>query len=289
MNRNEMVKNQGMSLVELLVSVAVLGLAMVGILALMNASARYFSSSNREVEVQQELQTTFAMVSNMISEANSTSKFTWSSDSTIIRGKKYAYAIVKSGSKLYAKEFNLSSQTPTTSITGNNDENLLADHVDSFNIITTNYDDGYVTLSMKVKYGSREAAMTKNIFMRNSGKERVDFLGQCDATAAAGSGRVVTFDIKQNTGAPIAANTSGVICVKIAAGNDWTVSKSGVSVTSCTINDVSYNRVSGTVTIYVKSNASWAAGDAGKITVSLTLGGSATIARDKCRVISISK
>ena len=63
-------KNQGMSLVELLVAVAVLGISMIGIVALMNLATRDYSNSNKEVEVQQELQTTFAMVSNMIVDAN---------------------------------------------------------------------------------------------------------------------------------------------------------------------------------------------------------------------------
>ena len=54
---------------------------------------------------------------------------------------------------------------------------MRADRVETFSLDTSHYDDGYITLAMSVKYGTRTAAMTKNVFMRNAGKEVKDFLG----------------------------------------------------------------------------------------------------------------
>ena len=288
--------NQGMSLIELLVSVAVLSVAMVGILALMNASAQYFSHSNKEVEVQQELQATFSLVSAMIEEANNPQRFEWNATNkeVIIRGKSHSYAIKLSGTKLYAKEF-LPTDTPTTSITGSNDANLLADHVTGFSINTDKFDEGYVILAMTVKYGKREAAMTKNIFMRNSGKEKADFLGQCNASSATVNGRKVTFTIEQNTASTISSGTAGVITAKIAAGSGWSVSAADVKIKDasgasvCSVSKVSYNNISGVVTIHCTSSAAWEKGANHKITVEITITGGGTITSSNCRILGIRK
>ena len=106
MNEDKMIRNQGMSLVELLVSVAVLGIAMIGILSLINLSTKYYSNSSKEVEVQSELQTTFAMVSNMLVDANAGVTFTSSSKKAVIANRTKKYVVQLSGTKLYAKAFN---------------------------------------------------------------------------------------------------------------------------------------------------------------------------------------
>ena len=272
-------KNQGMSLVELLVSVAVLGIAMFGIVGLMNLSTRYYSNSSKEVEVQQELQTTFAMVSNMIVDANESVTFDASTNRAKIVNKTKKYIVQLSGPNLYAKEFDVSA--PEDDI--RSADNLLADRVQTFSLDTSHYDDGYVTLAMSVKYGSRTAAMTKNVFMRNAGKETKDFLGQCDVTVAqdgADASKLV-FTIKQNTGSTISNGTKMVIKVKMGTAS----SLSSVSGTGLTIGATHYNLVTGEVTAHVTVSGAWADGGTKEIKVKV----SGAVSKDDSRLLSIGK
>ena len=272
MSDNCQVKNQGMTLIELLVSVAMLGIAMIGIISLMNLSTKYYSNSSKEVEVQQELQTTFSMVSNMIVDANVGVSFDAANNKATISSKTKRYVVELSGNKLYAKEFG-----PTGALTDiKTSANLLADRVESFSINTSHYDDGYVTMAMKVKYGTREAAMSMNVFLRNSGKEKADFFGQCD-TSVSGS----EFTITQNTGSTISNGTNMVIRLKVATvGSISSVSSAGLSITSR-----SFNPVTGELTIHCSKSGAW--NDGSSIVITVT--SSSAINADNSRVLSISK
>ena len=278
--RNSLVKNdQGMSLIELLVSVAVLGIAMVGILGLMNLSTKYYSNSSKEVEVQQELQTTFSMVSNMIVDANESVTYDAANKRARIVNKTKKYIVELSGRNLYAKEFNAAdSETDIKK-----PENLLADRVKTFSLDTSHYDDGYITLAMSVEYGSRNAAMTKNVFMRNSGKEVKDIFGQCDVDVTVDSGDTskLIFSIKQNTGNPIVSGTKMVIKIKMGTSG----SLSTVSGTGFTIGSTSYNRVTGELTAHVTVSGDWASESSKEIKVKVS--GAVTV--DESRVLSIGK
>lgn len=162
----KVVKNQGMSLVELLVAVAVLGLAMIGITALLSFSAKYFASSSKEVEIQSELQTTFALVNNMVVDANVS--ITYSSGKAVITSTKATYVVQLNGTKLYAAVYNPADSTAIAAgPVDSNDTNLIADHVDEFSINTSHLSEGYVTLHMKASYKGREAEMARNVFLRN--------------------------------------------------------------------------------------------------------------------------
>ena len=257
MNEDKMIRNQGMSLVELLVSVAVLGIAMIGILALINLSTKYYSNSSKEVEVQSELQTTFAMVSNMLVDANAGVTYTSSSKKAVIANRNKKYVVQLSGTKLYAKAFNATDAESGII----NDNNLLADHVEYFVIDTTHYDDGYVTMGMRVKYGKREASMTKNVFLRNTGADVGDFHADCVETeeeVTVGTNKAVKYTLVQNTGASIPTNAMITFRFKLAVGNrdinsDSFYVLSGLSSTA----DIHYNKITGVLTIHVKTNGAW--------------------------------
>lgn len=257
------VRNQGMSLVELLVSVAVLGIAMIGILALINLSTKYYANSNKEVEVQSELQTTFTMVSNMLVDANSGISFTTSGSDKIaeITNQKTKYVVRLVGKRLYVKEF-----TPISSAVlniQNDDANLLADHVESFVIDTTHYDDGYVTMGMSVKYGSREATMTKNVFLRNSTVDVGTVYANCTVTSekveVSGKNRV-KFTITNKTGADISGNIT--LQFKLNGYKSDTVGTitavTGLNTIGGTTGSYSFNRVTGALTVHCSTSSTWA-------------------------------
>ena len=170
MIEEKMVRNQGMSLVELLVAVAVLGLAMIGITALMGFSAKYFASSSKEIEIQSELQTTFALVNNMVVDANVSITYEPATKKATIVNSTTTYVVQLSGTKLYAKSYGpgASSTDIASGPVDSAGTNLIADHVDAFSIDTSHKANGYVTLYMKTSYGGREAEMARNVFLRNA-------------------------------------------------------------------------------------------------------------------------
>lgn len=285
MNEVKTIRNQGMSLVELLVSVAVLGIAMIGILSLINLSTKYYSSSSKEVEVQSELQTTFAMVSNMIVDANAGVTYSSSTKKAVISNRSKKYVVQLAGNKLYAKAFNASDTE--TSITSDN--NLLADHVEAFLIDTTHYDDGYVTMGMRVKYGSREASMTKNVFLRNNGADVGDFHTDIveteeQVTLSAGT-KAVKYTLVQNTGAAISANKEITVRFKLNIGNK-NITK--IEKISSNLNETitfNYNKLTGVLTAHLKTSAAWDNG--GNIIFRVV--GSADISPDDICITAISK
>ena len=285
MKKWQVEKDQGMSLVELLVSVAILGIAMVGILALMNLSTRYYSNSSKEVEVQQELQTTFSMVSNMIVDANVSIEFKASENRAIIKTKEKRYEVHLSGRNLYAKEFLASAGTEDIDTAAN----LLADRVEAFSIDTSHYDDGYVTLAMTVKYGTRVASMTKNVFMRNAGKEKKDFLGQCETTVEAdgSNSKKIYFTVEQDTGESISGSTEMVVKVKMGtAGSSVSVANaSGADVSISVVGTPYYNPVTGVVTVHIKNSTGW---DDGK-SIKFSVTSSGDVDDDECRILTIGK
>lgn len=260
MNEVKTVRNQGMSLVELLVSVAALSVAMIGILALINLSTKYYSSSSKEVEVQSELQTTFAMVSNMLVDANCGVTYTSSTKKATIANKTKKYVVQLVGNSLYAKEFGASEAE--TSITSAN--NLLADHVESFLLDTSHYDDGYVTMGMRVKYGSREASMTKNVFLRNTGADAGDFHDQVTETESEetiSAKKVVKYTLVQNTGASIPTNTDITIRFKLSVGNKDINSVTALSgIAAISANNIHYNKITGVLTVHCKTSGAWSSG-----------------------------
>jgi len=170
MIEEKMVRNQGMSLIELLVAVAVLGIAMIGITALLGFSSKYFANSSKEVEIQSELQTTFALINNMVVDANVSITFDSGSKKATIVNSTTTYVVQLSGTKLYAKAYD-SSATAAEIAAGpvdTNGTNLVADHIVAFSLDKTHIADGYVTLHLKASYSGREAEMARNVFLRNS-------------------------------------------------------------------------------------------------------------------------
>ena len=281
MNNEHIARDRGMSLIELLVSVAILGVAMVGIIALLNLSTSYFSNSSREVEIQQELQTTFALVSNMLADANGTVVYTGSADHSTatahIADTNNDYWIVKNEQKLYAVKN--PADTSTSEIT--KDQNLLADHVDKFLLDLSHIDDGFVTLSMESSYGNRHASMSKNVYLRNSGKERAEFLSQCTVGSSISDNKKgISFDITQNTGADIGEG-SIVIRIKLSVYTSGatehqtiTFADSGTTLSGdIIIESQSFNPVTGEVTLHctIPESKSWKEGVDGKVTCTVAL------------------
>lgn len=169
--------NQGMTLVELLVSVAVLSILMGGAMALMRQAATYHGQSSREVEIQNQLQTAFVQISNLMIDANIGIEYDSSRERMISCHNDFYYVVEKHDEKLYVDQVNYTSAATTvdmklqearTYVMTPTDNHLLSDRVATFLVDTSGQDEGYVVLAMRCTYQNRTAYLSQNVFLRNS-------------------------------------------------------------------------------------------------------------------------
>ncbi len=148
-------KNQkGLSLVELMVTIAVLSIVLIGIVQFMTTISRYYSKQNQSINVHNELQTTFNFIGDKIKVATKVESLsngviiTTQTDSGVVKE-----TFRKDGNKLYYYA------------NGTGDKELLTEYVVDFKATPK---EGYTILYMKLKDMSTEEQMEQNIYMRNA-------------------------------------------------------------------------------------------------------------------------
>lgn len=165
-----MKKNKGFTLVEMILTLALISIVMVGVVAMMRSSSIFYLNGYKEVNLQEEAQIASAQIENMLIDSRSN--------------------ISSLGSGVY--EIHLSDGTDVTLCHDNTNKKLLcknvstgdyeplADYVDSFEItgiynsatMSKDLADNYVTVSMKMGYpeGSGladEYTLDKDVYFRN--------------------------------------------------------------------------------------------------------------------------
>ncbi len=166
--------NKGLTLVELLVSVAVLSIVTLGIGGLLRLAAVQYSNASRETEVQNLIQTTVASIKNSIVDAkevvfnNSDKELTLINDTGYAKYKKigdciyYADGVFSEGiSESERKNIALNAAVSTAQ------ENLLSDHVAKFFVDTNSIALGMVELQVEIRYMERTKYLAQNVFVRN--------------------------------------------------------------------------------------------------------------------------
>ncbi len=171
-------KNAGLTLVELLVSIAVLSIVTLGVGGLLRLAAEQYSNATKETEVQNLSQSVFASVSNSLEDV--AIDVTFSGGRLTIVNNDGIILFEKDGDKLYYDEQaytslgvaadadNDAKKTAASSATiGKDEENLLADHVAVFSVDTSTKDQGFVVVSLTINHHERTKSMVQNVFMRN--------------------------------------------------------------------------------------------------------------------------
>ncbi len=168
--------NKGMSLVEMLASVTILSIVMAGAFWMLSVMSKSFTQSQREVELQNSVQSTYNIVSDLIQEAN----ISGSGDSVEFSGNTatiHVDSISPAGAaveKFYLLTLNTSDhclylgEDDTVANISGNAANLLARNVDSYSIDTSTLNNGYVVLTMTCKIADKTSTITQNVFLRNS-------------------------------------------------------------------------------------------------------------------------
>ena len=172
------VKNSGLTLVELLVSVAVLSIVTLGIGGLLRLAAEQYSNATKETEVQNQTQSVFASVSNALEDV--AIDVTFNGSRLTIVNKDGCIMFELDNGILYYDEKNYVTDlfmaeddddskkaVAASAVMSKNTANILADHVTAFSVDTSTKDQGFVVVSMTVTLHERSKSMVQNVFMRN--------------------------------------------------------------------------------------------------------------------------
>lgn len=177
-------KNKGLTLVELLVSIAVLSIVTLGIGGLLRLAAEQYSNATKETEVQNMLQSTVASLSNQLADAALGVHFDNTKKQLTIVNKDNYVKFELNGTVLYydektyvaaSSDEDKNNEARAASV-GKNQENVLADHVQSFYVDTSTSDKGLVVLTVDIRYYERSKKLVQNVFLRNRGGEKSTFV-----------------------------------------------------------------------------------------------------------------
>ena len=168
-----MKNNKGYTLVELLISLALLSIIMLEIFGVMQNSSKLFSNGTYEVELQTEAQQVIQQLNELMIDCNNTVSANFNSltnsDDIIISFNEAKYTIVLSkdnpsvsyGNLYYTKE----------DLTGGGDSTpgpiLMAEYVNSISLNCLDYKNNFVTLSVSMNNGKYSYVANQAIYFRN--------------------------------------------------------------------------------------------------------------------------
>ncbi len=189
--------NKGFSFIEMLVSVTILSIIMLAIGWILSTMSKNFADTQREVELQNSVQTTYSVVSELIMESqvidsennnktvavkkDGTTSVTSSANKAVItvedplvslNSKEYTVVLVKDAGKDTGNLY-LYEKADLTAYNADKSPYLLSKNVKTFKVDTTPIASGYVILEIELKYGSRTAQMKQNVYLRNSNKSNL--------------------------------------------------------------------------------------------------------------------
>lgn len=171
----ERIRNQGFSLVELIVSIAVLSIVTLGVGGLLRLAAEQYSNATKETEVQNLTQSTVASLTNAMEDVALDISFDTSTKTlTIVNNLDYIKFRL-SGSTIYYDKHNYTSASTdaekiaeaATGTVGTSIDNVLCDHVETFSVDTTMKDNGMVVLNLTVLFKERSKSLIQNVYLRN--------------------------------------------------------------------------------------------------------------------------
>jgi uncharacterized repeat protein (TIGR02543 family)/prepilin-type N-terminal cleavage/methylation domain-containing protein len=169
---------KGLSLVELVATVAIISLVAAGVSVAVVSASRNYSKGNSEVALQQDVQTVTNILNNIIVDSKIARNYADASDAEGASNDKLfvyttdgsAYQIQLSGGILYYGKTTYAPDAftvlPTSSMV------QLADHVETFTADTTTYGSDYsvkFVLKMNSPTNGREMETTFSVTSRNAG------------------------------------------------------------------------------------------------------------------------
>lgn len=194
MKHNKVIQNEkGVTLIELLLSVAIFGIVMVSLFSFMTIISRQYSKANNEINVQNEVQTLTTHLQNLITSADTNIGI--SGDKLFMIDDSYFEVIEYDAAKEYIyyysvtqlsvpddemddyknlddrddklnKAISIVAAHPITSIEDNLSTYLMTEYVSEFTI-SPNLTDNYVAINITLTRDRVSYSAAKNIYLRN--------------------------------------------------------------------------------------------------------------------------
>lgn len=188
------INNQGFSLIEILVSLAIAGVMMVGVYTIMNSSANSYRSTNKDINVQMEAETTSNFMYEMLLEATEVEvldKSVAGNDCKVVVIKNNVYNEDSAGNKVANPMYNFivynnndkkmyytkadgngvtySDDFVNSSVSGViDDTKLLAENVDEFTMKPSKLKANTpMTFSVTIKDGNKSFTAGNSVSTRN--------------------------------------------------------------------------------------------------------------------------
>lgn len=164
--------NEGMTLLELVISMAITAIVLTMIIMMIGTAARSFRKTNEGVNLQLEAQAVINQLNNLVMEASVIKP----SDTEVAPNSRYLlatpnyyYAIVHKDaeSKLYLIQVEANAHTSLDDadvVIPTDEANLLAEYVDDITITPVGKK---VTINLDMKLGDRDFSLVKRVMMRN--------------------------------------------------------------------------------------------------------------------------
>ena len=176
--------NNGITLLELIISMAISVIVVLMIVSLINTSFKVFRKTNDRVNLQMESQTSMNQLVHLIIESKNVTDAVIKQSDVDIRYQinrltgYHDYAILwrKDVKKLYLVELIPTVSVPIPTIDDINfdseedfdQEYLLAEYVDEFSITTVGEDAALKRIVLHMALGDEEYEITKEITLRNA-------------------------------------------------------------------------------------------------------------------------
>jgi len=169
------IDNKGMTLIELIISIAISTIVMLMIVSFINGATKGFRRANDEVNLQMEAQTTINQLNNLALEAMDIYVTTIGENEKIRYIIKISdtefYIVIHKNDKLYLTQKTSEAGAETIAADDVNDAlNLLTEYVDNFEIEINNSTGkvDFVTLKLTLSLGGEEYSITKKARLRNA-------------------------------------------------------------------------------------------------------------------------
>jgi prepilin-type N-terminal cleavage/methylation domain-containing protein len=162
--------NEGMTLIELIISMAITAIVLTMIILIISVAANGFRRTNENVNLQLEAQITINQLSALAMETNEikeSDKLTNPDVRYLLKGTTYSYAItfIKAKNKLYLVQKDTLEEVDAVNPLDNENEYLLAEYVDKFEIAFE--DKKTANISIIFKLGDEEYPISKKVKLRN--------------------------------------------------------------------------------------------------------------------------
>ncbi|MCR5847087.1 MAG: type II secretion system GspH family protein [Lachnospiraceae bacterium] len=198
-------KFKGYSLVELLASIAVLSIAMVGIIAIMSNAIGAYSNANLDVSVQEEAQIAANQIEEILSSSDEITTTAVGYKFKAVDSAYEGYEIYLNGTDLWVQMYNNWGDTSAAAAS------LLAKNCTNFSLDNFGGDANFTrseagatvnckalnqtVINLELDNGTNSYALNRNVYFRNN-NENNTFHDINHVIAGGGGGTIVTSDDK---------------------------------------------------------------------------------------------